>query len=1040
MAGKIKGITIEIGGDTKGLQRALKGVDGDIRATQKELREVEAALKLDPGNTELVAQKQKLLARQTELTEEKLDALREAHKRCSDEMRNGTEINAEMQRKLTREITFTEKKLNDLNEKSEKKPKENTFAGIDVSSLKVAGAASAAVGAIGAVYSAVSRAANETREYREDMNRLETAFISSNKSAEAAHEIYDALYTILGEEDRSVEAAGHLAKLVNNEKELAKWGDICAGVSATFGDSLPIEGLTEAANETAKTGKVTGVLADALNWVGENEDEFNVKLAQANDESERSALITDTLCQKYIGASQTFKEMNADVIKNREVTQRLTDIYAQFGAAVEPALTWAKGVLADFAQGAAIAFGIVKDETGELIDAIDSMAKSQEESTSSIDDNAAAQLSQVQSAQILYNELKNLTDESGRIKDKDKERADFIIGELNNALGIEIERNGNVIASLDNIGASINEVIAKKQAKILLDAQEEKYAEAVKNEAAAWDNLCAIKQTILEKEQYISDIRAKEDTASVTEIQAAEQARNALAGLEAEYDRALEVYQNYSNVKQTYADASAAAMEGDSEKVISILNGQNNAIERASAIAEENAQTLQQELGEALWKAAANAEVAMEAYKANATDENRKTLDAMLAQLEAARTDFVNAGGYLPDGIIVGMNGKAHILNETMRNLVLNGLASAKAALGIQSPSRVYRDEVGKMIVEGIEIGIRDEGVELTEEMDRLLNELELQRDLGAISEEEYYKHLEEARNEYFTVGTEGWWKYTQKIIEYENKQLSEQEKVLEASKKEAVNTFSEIAEASEKSINSLVSERDKFSAKLNTFATSSLYNTSTITISGGAADGSDVKITRTKLGRLRENIDKLHAYTAALKAVKAKGVPKGFFELLRDMGIEEGTAFANAILSTPDDELAAYIDDWTYIQKLSDESAEELYGDDFEEAAQKAKSEMSVWRDELPEEWKESGELSASAFGEAFYEEITKIRSSLREVFENAFGGNFSAVIKTRDTPEAVHNNTRNVSYTNNFYSKTATASELTRALRQNEQQAALL
>lgn len=86
-----------------------------------------------------------------------------------------------------------------------------------------------------------------TREYREDMGKLKTAWESAGKSTELATETYRKFYSVLGEEDRSVEAVNHLAKFVETEQDMAKWTNIAAGVWGTFGDSLPIEGLTEAA-------------------------------------------------------------------------------------------------------------------------------------------------------------------------------------------------------------------------------------------------------------------------------------------------------------------------------------------------------------------------------------------------------------------------------------------------------------------------------------------------------------------------------------------------------------------------------------------------------------------------------------------------------------------------------------------------------------------------------------------------------------------------------------------------------------------------
>ena len=166
--------------------------------------------------------------------------------------------------------------------------------------------------------------------------------LPQKKAYKARKKSYKDFYVILGESDRSVEAVNHLAKLCNTEEELAMWSDICAGVSATFGDSLPIEGLTEASNETAKTAKVTGVLADALNWVGISEDVFNEKLEKCSTEQQRSQLITQTLNAAYQESSEKFREMNASVIVSREATQRLTEAQAKLGAVVDPILTTLK--------------------------------------------------------------------------------------------------------------------------------------------------------------------------------------------------------------------------------------------------------------------------------------------------------------------------------------------------------------------------------------------------------------------------------------------------------------------------------------------------------------------------------------------------------------------------------------------------------------------------------------------------------------------------------------------------------------------------
>lgn len=207
-----------------------------------------------------------------------------------------------------------------------------------------AGVGTAIAGGLGLGTFSLASISEDTREYREDLNRLDAAFLTADKSISSARQSYSEFYQILGESDRSVEAVNHLAQLCNNQEELAYWSDICAGVSATFGDSLPIEGLTEAANETAKVGKVTGPLADALNWVGILEDDFNEKLAKCNSEQERSTLITKTLSKAYEKQANTYKDLNSDVMESRKANQEFSDTLAEIGEAGEPVVTGLKEI------------------------------------------------------------------------------------------------------------------------------------------------------------------------------------------------------------------------------------------------------------------------------------------------------------------------------------------------------------------------------------------------------------------------------------------------------------------------------------------------------------------------------------------------------------------------------------------------------------------------------------------------------------------------------------------------------------------------
>lgn len=221
---------------------------------------------------------------------------------------------------------------------------------------------------VAALAASINELVSVTNEFQEDMGKLSVAAQQNNVSTEAANGAYRDMVGILGETDQSVEAVNHLFALCgDNTKSLSDWTNIASGVYATFGDSLPLEGLTEAANETAKVGQVTGPLADAINWASEaavqqgvalsgnqaavdaynsalasgatQEDAFNAALAACNTEQERAQLITDTLNGVYAEAGAQYQQTNADVIAYRQSQSDLTEAMSSLGQAFMPIVT-----------------------------------------------------------------------------------------------------------------------------------------------------------------------------------------------------------------------------------------------------------------------------------------------------------------------------------------------------------------------------------------------------------------------------------------------------------------------------------------------------------------------------------------------------------------------------------------------------------------------------------------------------------------------------------------------------------------------------
>ena len=195
----------------------------------------------------------------------------------------------------------------------------------------------AAIGAAAlATVGALLNLSQATEEYRTNQAKLDTAFQAAGASAGVARDVYNDLYRVLGDDGQATEAAAHIAQITTNEQEMAEWTTICEGVYATFGESLPIEGLTEAANETIKVGKVTGSLADALNWAGISEDEFNAKLAACKSEEERATLVRETLNGQYLEAASIYEDTAESILAANEAEAAYAEAMADLGETMEP--------------------------------------------------------------------------------------------------------------------------------------------------------------------------------------------------------------------------------------------------------------------------------------------------------------------------------------------------------------------------------------------------------------------------------------------------------------------------------------------------------------------------------------------------------------------------------------------------------------------------------------------------------------------------------------------------------------------------------
>ena len=179
-----------------------------------------------------------------------------------------------------------------------------------------------------------------TAEYRKIMGSLEVSSQNAGYTAEQTAESYRTLYGVLADDQTAATTTANLQALGLSQEELSTVIEGTIGAWATYGDSIPIDGLAESINETVKTSTVTGTFADMLNWAGTSEDAFNEKLAACGSESERVNLVMQEMAnQGLVDAGKKWQENNKNLVDGNKATADFQQATAELADTVAPLIT-----------------------------------------------------------------------------------------------------------------------------------------------------------------------------------------------------------------------------------------------------------------------------------------------------------------------------------------------------------------------------------------------------------------------------------------------------------------------------------------------------------------------------------------------------------------------------------------------------------------------------------------------------------------------------------------------------------------------------
>ncbi len=237
---------------------------------------------------------------------------------------------------------------------------------------------------ISSLVSGIASLAEESKEFLKIQGALETSSKLSGYTAEQTAQTYKQLYGILGDDQTTATTVANLQALGLKQDQLTKLTEGTIGAWAKYGDSIPIDGLAEAINETVKVGTVTGTFADVLNWAGTSEDDFNAKLEKCKTESERVNLVLQELSkQGLVQSAQDFRNNSKALVENNEAQSEWQKTTARMGEAVMPIMTKMKNKASELLNafldlvGGKISFqefaGKIKDGIMQIINGITQM-------------------------------------------------------------------------------------------------------------------------------------------------------------------------------------------------------------------------------------------------------------------------------------------------------------------------------------------------------------------------------------------------------------------------------------------------------------------------------------------------------------------------------------------------------------------------------------------------------------------------------------------------------------------------------------------
>lgn len=467
----------------------------------------------------------------------------------------------------------------------------------------------------------LTRIVKPTKQVKEAMETLGVEFYDSNGKMKSLTEIVDILQkSTAGLTDETKNQA--LAQIFGTEALSGMLALVNRGAGELDSMTKSFENADGAAEEMANTilDNTKGALEslsgsfesagiaiqralapeikDLAKWIQDLVDDFN----ELSDEEKENIVKTTMLVAAIGPAIKIIGKLGTGVGK---ATTTLGNFLQAIGNA-RNGITTAKGQVGQFTKALSLLISPVGltitgitvltgtliaiekqmsanvSKAKELKQSIEEEKQSRAELRAEQNQQISANIAEINNTQSLYDELRTITNENGKIKDGYQNRAKFITGELSSALGIEIKINGDVIQSYKNIQDEIDKTILKKKAEIYLNAQEENYTTAIQNRAAAYEKLVDLQERLAEAQK----IANQQTNGNIFEVEKIRAAQAEVKTLTSAIDEQSSIISGYTDDVKLYEDNMALMAEGSTESLNKVIENSTKGMTQQKVVLE----------------------------------------------------------------------------------------------------------------------------------------------------------------------------------------------------------------------------------------------------------------------------------------------------------------------------------------------------------------------------------------------------------------------------------------------------------------------